>query len=97
MPPFQTGHKRGGRPPGRLNKKTLEIRAFAESVVGSEAYRKNLQARLSAGTLAPALEAMLYHYAYGKPPERVELTGADQGPLRVLFGGRYRETGGDAS
>jgi hypothetical protein len=98
MPQFKTGEKNGpGRPKGRLNNTTLEARKFAHGLVASPGYRKSLKQRLDGGTLAPALEAMLHHYAYGKPPDRVELTGADQGPLRVLFGGRYRETGGDAA
>lgn len=94
MAEFQKGKKPGpGRPKGRLNNATLEARQFAHGLVSSRAYRDNLKSRLMAGTLPPALESMLFHYAYGKPPEKVELTGADAGPLAVVFGGRYRADG----
>lgn len=94
MAEYQKGQKPGpGRPPGRLNNATLEARKFAHGLVSSAAYRKEIKARLMAGSLAPALEAMLFHYAYGKPPDKLEVTGADAGPLQVLFGGRYKPEG----
>jgi hypothetical protein len=41
--------------------------------VDDPAYRTKLTTRLRAGTLASAVECMLWHYAKGKPVERVEL------------------------
>jgi hypothetical protein len=33
-------------------------------------YQANLRQRATRGELAPGLEAMFYHYAYGRPPEQ---------------------------
>ena len=91
MPQFVKGKKPGpGRPKGRLNNKTLEAREFATSVIDSPSYRASVQARAESGTLPPAIEAMLWHYSKGKPPEKIELTGEDGGALQVVFGGRFR-------
>lgn len=40
-------------------------------------YRAALKKRLIAGTLAPAVETMLWFYSKGKPKDRVEF-GADK-------------------
>ena len=37
-------------------------------------YRAKLIARAQAGTLAPPVEAMLWHYAYGKPRDTMHVT-----------------------
>lgn len=63
-----------GRPKGRLNEKTLAVQTFARSFVEDPDYRLALRARLLLGE-ANAVEAMLWHYAYGKPKETVELQG----------------------
>jgi len=50
-----------------------EARHFSLQIVRDEDYRKNLLVYAKARMLAPALEIMLWHYAYGKPPDRLEL------------------------
>ena len=37
------------------------------------AYLRRFKARLHQGTLAPGLEAMVWHYAHGKPTESVDV------------------------
>lgn len=94
MPTFKKHGKPGpGRPKGRLNNATVQAQEFARGIVSSPAYRKRLLERVKGGTLPPAVESMLWHYAWGKPKETVELTGEDGGPLSVVFGGRYRADG----
>ena len=44
---------------------------------------------------APHLEGYLLALTAGKPTERVELTGNEGAPLKVLFGGRFKQ-GDDA-
>lgn len=89
---FQKGGKPGpGRPKGRLNKQTEQAREFARGILASPQYRASLKARADEGRLAPAVETLLWHYAHGKPPDKVEVTGADAGPLQVIFGGRYKD------
>ena len=72
-----------GRPKGLPNRATQEAKEFAASILDSPEYRASLERRVRAGTLAPAVEQLLYYYRYGKPKERVEmevvspLTGED--------------------
>jgi DNA-binding transcriptional regulator PaaX len=62
-----------GRPKGSLNKCTLEAKAFARQLVSSPTYLQNLQTALENRTIETAVEVMLWHYAYGKPKEHIEL------------------------
>jgi hypothetical protein len=69
--------KRGGslgRKKGVLNKRTIEIREFARGVLEDPEYRAQLKSRLLKGT-SPAIEQLLYYYAYGKPIDRIQLVG----------------------
>ena len=56
-----------GRKKGVPNKATAEVRAACVAIVDDPQYRKKLLARARAGTLPPAVECMLWHYAKGKP------------------------------
>jgi hypothetical protein len=51
-----------------------EAQRFAREIVESESYRQTVQDRASNGTLPPAIEALLWYYAYGKPLEQVQLS-----------------------
>lgn len=42
-------------------------------ILEDPAYEKQLRDRALAGSLPPALEIMLHHYAYGKPIEKIEI------------------------
>ena len=52
-----------------------EAKNFALLILRDPTYRQNLIVRARAGTLAPAVEIALWHYAYGKPAERLEVGG----------------------
>lgn len=72
---FQKGKKKtGGRKAGTPNKATVEIKELAQSLLEDPAYRKALTRRLRAGR-AQRIEELLYHYAYGKPLQTVEVSG----------------------
>lgn len=73
--PFTKGH--GGRPKGAQNKRTPEVSGWCRKLVEDKDYRKSLNDRLKAGDCAPAVEAMIWHYAYGKPVESHEMVDAD--------------------
>jgi hypothetical protein len=79
--PFAKGDKRAGRPKGRENNATLEAREFCRNLLASPAYQDNLRKRLEAGKLAPAVEALMWAYGYGKPKDQLEVTGKDGAPL----------------
>lgn len=79
------GKKTGGRAKGVPNKNTTDVAAVARLFVEDENYQHRLKVRLDEGTLAPGVETMLWHYAYGKPTEHLEVTGEDGGPVKVEF------------
>ena len=86
---FPKGHPQyGGRKPGQLNKKTLEIQAFSRQLF-AEVFRdpqfvERLKLQILSGKESH-LTLELLRYAYGKPPDRVQLTGEDGGPLALEF------------
>jgi len=81
--PFTKGDPRAGRPKGVQNKTTVEVRELASRLVTDPDYLENLEIRLKTGEAAPAVEAMLWHYAHGKPVDKVELTGPGGGPVAM--------------
>ena len=81
------GRKTGGRRKGTPNKVTVEARAVCAAILDDPTYRTNLTVRARAGTLAPAVEAMLWHYAFGKPRDSLDVTGPRRGPQRTEHGG----------
>lgn len=70
--PGQSGNPRG-RTPGRQNRRTIEVREIANRLVDDAEYRDALRQRMINGT-AGAIELLIWHYAYGKPVDRVETT-----------------------
>jgi len=84
MPKFKAGASGNphGRPKGALNKATRDIRAFARAMLEDPAYIESLRKRMARGT-AGQVENLIYHYAYGKPRETLELT-TGAAPLRIL-------------
>jgi hypothetical protein len=77
--------KRGGspgRPKGVPNKITVEARDLAQKLLDDPKYADGFKKRLLAGELAPALESMVWHYAYGKPIERLEVDAPE--PVQVI-------------
>ena len=78
------GRKTGGRRKGTPNKVTAEARAVCAAILDDPTYRTNLTARARAGTLAPAVEAMLWHYAFGKPRDSLDVTVGPAGDLSEL-------------
>lgn len=58
---------------GATNFTRHEAQRFARQLLESAEYRRNLEKRVTDGTAPPAIEAMLWHYAYGKPIEQVEI------------------------
>ena len=65
--------KTGGRRKGTLNRATRAAKEFCTSVVDDPMYQATLRRRALTGELAPAIEAMLWYYAKGKPVDRQEI------------------------
>src|SRR5262245_14405132 len=74
--PFQAGNMANprGRPKGKPNRITREVRAMAQSLFDRE-YWLAAKKRLRAGTENPAIHALLLSYAYGKPRAEEENKG----------------------
>jgi len=64
-----------GRKQGVPNKVTVEVKALCAGLVDDPAYRKRLKADLRERKVAPAIEQMLWYFAYGKPTEQIQMSG----------------------
>lgn len=78
------GRKTGGRKAGVPNRATQEVEARCRALIEASDYAQSFAQRFQSGQLPPALEAMTWHYAYGKPTERMEVSGKDGGPMLHL-------------
>jgi hypothetical protein len=79
------GEHRGGRKKGTPNKNTREIKALATRLLSDKTYLTMLQGKLNTGEIPPAIWQTLYHYAYGKPTEMVELNGELRSSVTLVF------------
>jgi hypothetical protein len=62
----------------------LDPRDFAQGILNSQQYRESLMRRILMDELPPAVEVLLYHYAHGKPPDKVQHGGDPTGvPIQV--------------
>lgn len=64
----------GGANAGVTQYSRAEAQSFCRGLLSSNTYRDSLKERLEKGTLPPAIEAMLWGYAFGKPQESVDIT-----------------------
>jgi hypothetical protein len=55
-----------------MTQKDDAVKKYARSILEDQAYKDSVKQRLIAGK-APHLETMLFHYAYGKPAEKMTL------------------------
>lgn len=53
-------------------------RRFAHRLISSKVYRDNLRKRVWQGSVHPSVEQMLWHYAAGKPPEKIDVSVDDR-------------------
>ena len=75
------GRKTGGRTKGTPNRIYSEVGERCRALIEDPAYQDYFKHRLAVGQLPPALEAMTWAYAYGKPIERQEHSGPSGGPI----------------
>lgn len=77
--------KSGGRRKGIKNKRTLEIGQACMAAAPEALKRLKMLMRCDDPNTARAACALVLAYAYGKPRERVEVTGSNNGPLRFTL------------
>jgi hypothetical protein len=88
--PFATGNS--GRPKGVPNKVTREVRAFSRGILEDPLVQARIRLDAQKGRLAPPVLTMLFHYAYGKPKESIELKGGlEQLVVRILDEPRHTD------
>lgn len=78
--PFAPGNP--GRPKGAKNHATRDIKERARELLEDPKYLAKLRRRLESGEAGP-VEALLFHYGYGKPRETVAIEGGAQ-PLPLI-------------
>jgi hypothetical protein len=84
---FQKGQPRpakAGRRVGTPNKSTQEVGQFCREVLETPEFRQKWREyflKTPLHRMEPKLLALCFSYAYGKPREHIELTGAEGGPL----------------
>lgn len=77
--------KTGGRTKGTPNKVSTEVKTFCGRLIDDPDYQAGFAQRFKAGTLPAPLEAMVWHYRYGKPTEYIEHSGEVRMPAKVIF------------
>jgi hypothetical protein len=74
-----------GRKKGSRNKRSKPVEDIARGIIEDPVYLTNLKDRALAGTLPPMIEALMFHYLFGKPQEKLEVSGDADHPLRVTI------------
>jgi hypothetical protein len=67
--------------PVEIEPEEITARSFCRGILSSHEYRLSIERRIFLNELPAAVECLLYHYAYGKPTERVEHTGKNGDPI----------------
>lgn len=76
---------------GATNVSLNELRGWARRMLTSDTYRNALEKSLQNRTCPPAIEALLYYYAYGKPVENINLNVSQGEDLSTLSTGELAE------
>jgi hypothetical protein len=84
-------HRWSTRNTKKPSRKKFELRKAASDMINDRTYQKRLLEQLRTRRLRPAVEVMLWAYAYGKPIEHVEHAGTLLDELRALSPDELRQ------
>jgi hypothetical protein len=59
-----------------------DVQSFCERLVTNKRYRSLLEVKFIERTLPVALETMIWSYAAGKPPQKIDLSVTDDSDIR---------------
>ena len=81
------GGKRAGagRKHGARNSRSEGVETFARRIVEDPEVQAMILLQAKNGVLPAPLMSMLFAYSYGKPVERVELSGDEDKPVQVVI------------
>lgn len=82
---FQKGQGGPGRPPGVPNKLSRAAKAEALRLLEDPDYRAAFADAWKTRKIAPQIEMMVWHYAYGKPKETLQLESKTQPQMVELI------------
>ncbi len=87
----------GGRPKGRKNDRTLDGEQLAREILESHDVKKAIRELLNCDdrTIKLRTTEFLFAYAYGKPRQRTELTGAEGQAVKILLDVTTSDVEGD--
>ena len=72
-----------GKSDGSSTTVTRQVKELCCNLVEDPKYQASFKRRLLSGELSPALESLVWHYAFGKPKDEVDL--ATQGPIEITW------------
>lgn len=73
--PFAKGQSGNpaGKKKGTLNKVTRQVKDFCFGLVNDPVYQAKFQAAFQARTIDKSLEELVWHYAFGKPSQALDV------------------------
>lgn len=62
----------------------VSVETFCREVLNSPEYRQSIRNRITLGILPAQVECLMYHYAHGKPVEKVEVKDDRSSALETM-------------
>ena len=72
------------KPVATIFDEAMTAKEFAEGILNSVQYRESILRRVLMDELPPQVEALLWAHAHGVPAKKVEMTGANGGPIQTV-------------
>lgn len=60
------------------------VHKFCSDIIDSPEFRRYIKEGIETNTLPPTVASKIFEYAFGKPPDKVEVTGPDGKPIETV-------------